>query len=184
MKPSVKKFLIIALIVCAVLVVIGIVFGNDNEPTSDSKSTTNTTSNSSAATESPSQTTTSTTTANDTLGNYAVEIKSYRLAKDYEDAPIVIIKYLFTNNDTEAASFYLTFEDDVYQNGVGLNKCYFVDDSANYSADNQSKEIKKGSSIDVEIAYVLNDTTSDLEVEVSKLISFNNKKITKVFKLQ
>ena len=117
------------------------------------------------------------------LGDYNIVIESCRLAVDYEGAPIVFVKYQFTNNDSDAVSFMLAVSDKVYQEGIGLNTCYFVDDSANYSSDNQSKEIKQGASISVEVAYKLNDTTTDIEVEVSKLISFNDKKITKTFSI-
>lgn len=118
-----------------------------------------------------------------TLGNYEVVIDSCRIAEDYQGNPIAIVKYKFTNNDDDAAAFSWTIETNVYQDGIGLNKCYFADDSANYSSDNQSKEIKTGASLFVEVAYELNDATTDIEVEVSELISFNNKKITKVFSI-
>ena len=117
------------------------------------------------------------------LGSYAVEIKSCRLAKDYEGKDVVIVTYNFTNNDDDSVAFYIAFNDAVYQNGVGLNEAYLLDDSANYSSDNQMKEIKKGASLDVEIAYTLNDTITDIEVEVKELISFNNKVISKTFKI-
>ena len=97
---------------------------------------------------------------------------------------IVIVKYQFTNNDSEATSFMWTFEYNVYQNGIGLNECYVVAETANFSSDNQSKEIKKGASISVEVAYELNDTTTDIEVEVSELISFSDKKIAKTFSIK
>jgi len=178
MKPSLKKILIIVAIVVAVIVVIGIIGGGDSEPTTtDSANTTGATNNTDSTTK-PSN-----TGNGNILGNYTVEIKSYRLAKDYESKPVVIIKYSFTNNDNEPASFNLTFKDQVYQDGVGLNECYVADDSANYSADNQNKEIKKGASLEVEVAYVLNDTTSDLEVEISELFSYSDKTITKTFSL-
>ena len=118
------------------------------------------------------------------LGNYNVVIKSCRLAEDFDGNPIAIITYSFTNNSKNAASFMISVDDNVYQNGVGLNECYFVDDSANYSADNQTKDIKTGVTLDVEVAYTLNDTTSDLEVEVKEFISFNNSVVKKVFELQ
>ena len=121
--------------------------------------------------------------ANTTLGDYNVEIKSCRLAEDYEGKPIVIITYGFTNNNDNATAFYLAVTDEVFQNGIGLNKCYFADDSAKYNSDNQNKEIKKGATLDVEVAYELNDTTTDLEVEVSEFISFSDKKLTKTFKI-
>ena len=122
---------------------------------------------------------------NDTdIGDYSVVIDSCRLAKDYEGKDVVIIKYIFTNNnDDNPTSFMIAFDDEVFQNGVGLNEAYILKDSANYSADNQMKEIKKGASIDVEVAYELNDTTTDIEVEVKELFSFNDKTITKTFSI-
>lgn len=118
------------------------------------------------------------------IGDYTVEIQSCRLAKDYEGKGVVIVKYLYTNvaND-DATAFFTAFDETVYQNGVGLNESYFVDDSANYSSDNQMKEIKKGASLEVEVAYELNDTTTDIEVEVKELFSFDNTTITKTFSI-
>ena len=118
------------------------------------------------------------------LGDYQVEIDSCRLAKDFEGDPVVIVKYIFTNvNDDNPAAFYTAFEDAVYQNGVGLNEAYVLKDSAKYSADNQTKEIKKGASLEVEVAYELNDKTTDIEVEVKELFSFSDKTLTKTFSI-
>lgn len=119
---------------------------------------------------------------NSAIGDYSVVIDSCRLAKDYEGKDVVIVKYIFTNvSDDSAAAFMFVVEDAVYQNGVGLNDSLFVDDSANYSIDNQTKEIKQGASIEVEVAYELNDITTDIDVEVSEFISFDDKVITKTF---
>ena len=117
------------------------------------------------------------------LGDYAIEIKSCRLAKSFNDKPIVIVKYAFTNNGENATSFTAAFDEEVYQNGIGLNECYVAADSANYSSDNQLKDIKKGATLDVEVAYELNDTTTDIEVEIKELFSFSDKTITKTFKI-
>lgn len=125
-----------------------------------------------------------TTDAASNIGKYNIEIKSCRLAKDFQGKDVVIVKYLFTNvSDDNAAAFYTSFDDQVYQNGVGLNGSYVLDESANYSADNQTKEIKKGASLEVEVAYELNDTTSDIEVEVKEYFSFNDTVITKIFSI-
>ena len=124
------------------------------------------------------------TVANDQLGDYSLKIDSCRTAKDLEGNPIVIVKYIFENvNDDDAVSFSAAFDDEVYQNGVGLNESWFVDESANYDMENRNKEIKKGATIEVEIAYELNDTTTDIEVEVSELFSFDDTTITKTFSL-
>ena len=119
-------------------------------------------------------------TANN-LGEYTIEIKSCRLAKDYSGKDVAIITYGFTNNSDDAAAFYVTFDCNVYQGGVGLNESYILSDSANYNSDNQTKSIKKGASLDVEVAYELNDTTKDINVEISALISFDDSKVTKTF---
>ena len=118
------------------------------------------------------------------LGDYTIEIKGCRLAEDYEGKPIAIITYGFTNNGDKAAAFYTSITDEAYQGGIGLNECYFADDNANYDSDNQTKEIKTGASLDVEVAYTLNDTTTDIEVEVSEWISFSDKKLTKTFSIK
>lgn len=118
------------------------------------------------------------------LGEYKVEIDSCRLAEDYEGEDVVIVKYIFTNNSENPTAFWTAFDDNVFQNGVGLNESYVVDESANYSSDNQTKEIKKGASIEVEVAYELNDTATDVEVEVEELISFNDDVVTKTFSIK
>lgn len=122
--------------------------------------------------------------ADNELGDYSVTIDSCRLAKDYEGKDVVIVKYTFTNigNDTPTA-FTFAFDDNVFQNGVGLNESYFVDENDGYNSDNQLKEIKKGASLEVEIAYELDDPTTDIEVEVQELFSFSDKTIKKTFKI-
>lgn len=121
--------------------------------------------------------------ADTNLGDYLVEIKSCRLAKDYEGDAVVIVKYGFTNNGDDATSFMVAFEDAAYQGGVGLNEAYVLDDSAEYNADDQTKEIKTGATLDVEVAYELNDETTDVEIEVKELFSFDDSKVTKIFSI-
>lgn len=163
-----KKVNLLLLTVLIIALFAAFAMGSGEEPTVDQGS-------GSASTESK---------VEGAIGDYAVVIDSCRLAEDFEGSPVVIVKYIFTNvSDDDAAAFFTTFEEHVYQNGVSLNEAYFLDDSAQYSSDNQTKEIKKGASIEVEIAYKLNDTTTDIEVEVTEFISFNDAKITKSFSI-
>ena len=119
------------------------------------------------------------------LGDYTVEIKSCRLAKDYQDKPVVIVTYAYTNvDDDSATSFSVAFDDEAFQNGVGLNKCYVIGDGYEYDIDSQSKDIKKGATIDVEVAYELNDETTPVDVEVKELFSFSDKVISKQFTIE
>ena len=118
------------------------------------------------------------------IGDYSVTIDSCRMAKDYEGNKVVIVKYTYKNvNSDDATAFDIAFMDRAYQNGVELNKAYVLDDSADYNYDNQSKAIKKGASLEVEVAYELNDTTTDVDVEVEELISFDDTVIKKTFTL-
>lgn len=124
------------------------------------------------------------TDAQGSIGKYSVVIDSCRLAKDFEGKDVIIVKYIFSNvSDDNSAAFFTTFDETVYQAGVGLNEAYILDDSANYSVDNQTKEIKKGASLEVEVAYELNDTTTDVEIEVKELFSFDDTVIAKKFSI-
>lgn len=122
-------------------------------------------------------------TVTSNLGDYNIVIDSCRLATDYNGDPIIIVKYLFTNNDDDATAFMYAVNAEAYQNDIGLNECYFAADSANYSSDAQTQKIKKGATLTVEVAYELNDEVTDVVVEVSEFISFSSKKITKTFKI-
>lgn len=115
------------------------------------------------------------------LSDCNIEIKSCRLATDYEGKKVVIVNYGYTNLSENATSFMTAVEAEVYQNGVGLNEAYILDESANYSSDNQTKEIKKDAALDVEVAYELNDETTEIEVEVTEWLSLDDKKVTKTF---
>lgn len=112
-----------------------------------------------------------------------IEIKSCRLAETYDGKAAVIVTYGYTNNKDSATSFMVAVQTNVFQNGIGLNQAYILDESANYSSDNQSKDIKKGATLDVEVAYELNDTTTDIVVEVEEFISLKDYKVTKTFKI-
>lgn len=125
-----------------------------------------------------------TTSKEENLGEYNLEIMGCRIAKDFEGKDVVIVKYKFTNNSDDAASFMVAFDDAVYQDGIGLNEAYILDESANYSSDNQTKEIKTGSSLEVEAAYELNDTETDVEVEVKQLFSFDDSVVKKSFSIK
>ena len=119
------------------------------------------------------------------LGDYRVEIKDYRLAKDADGKDLVIVKYGFTNNSEESAAFVYALTYEAFQNGIGLTEVMEESiESADYSDADQLREIKGGTSLDVEVAYELSDTTTPVDVEVTELISFSDKKVTKTFNIQ
>lgn len=118
------------------------------------------------------------------VGNYSVEIKEARITETYDGKAAVVITYGFTNNAENAVSFLTAFEATAYQGGVGLNEVFMLKDGDLYSSDNQYKEIKTGATLDVDIAYELNDTETDVEVEVEEFLGWTDDKVTKTFTIK
>lgn len=170
-KPIFKKWWFWLIIVIVLIIILGAGSGDEG-----SSSTSNDAGQNNVVQTNPS--------TDGKLGSYSVDIKNARLTKDYEGKPVVVITYGFTNNASEPAAFWLTIEDRVYQNGVGLEKAYVLANGDPYDEANQNKEIKSGVSIDVDVAYVLNDSTTDIDVEVKEYMSFSDDTVTKSFSLK
>lgn len=161
-KPIYKRWWFYLLIVIVLLIILfraGLNNSDDNE--SDPNNVINTTENKSS------------------LGDYEVEIKDFRLIYNYDDKPVAIVTFSYTNNSDTAQSFLWAFETHAYQNGIEAESTSYFDDDDYDDTNNQSKEIKSGATIEVKKAYLLNDTTTPLEVEVGKSFSFDDTKITK-----
>lgn len=119
------------------------------------------------------QETTETTRANPAqLGDYAVEIKSATVTQDYEGNPAVIITYSWTNNSSETTSPMLSISTAVFQDGVGMDTAFIYDDPA-YDSGMYSTDVRPGTTIDVQEAFELNNTTSPIEVEITEAFSWN-----------
>lgn len=99
------------------------------------------------------------------IGDYTVEILGSRLTTDWEDTPVIIITYRFTNNSEETISAFAALYLRAYQNGVELLKAYFVDD---YSSDNAMRDLRPSASLEIEVAFELDDSTSPVEFVVTE----------------
>ena len=172
-KPIYKRVWFWLLIIVAFFIIVGAISSDgdsDNKASNDSQTT-----KSDGVIESKKE-------KDNEIGQYSVEILNARLTSTYDNKPAVVVTYRFTNNTNDTAtSFYIAFDDEVYQNGVGLNSAYVLKDGDPYDSDNASKEIKKGSSIEVEQAYILNDSSTPIEVEVKELFSFSDKTVSRTF---
>ena len=73
--------------------------------------------------------------------------------------------------------------DKAFQDGIELESAIIMD-SKTYDSDEKMKDIKPGKTIKVQSAFVLNDKKNPVEIEVSELISFSDKKVVKTFELQ
>ena len=115
-------------------------------------------------------------------GDYAVVIGDSSLTEDYEGNPAIVVNFAFTNNGDDDANFMFATSAQAFQDGVELETAIIMDDT--FDSANSLKDVKPGSSIDVQVAYLL-DGTSDVTVEVTELISFDDTLLaTKTFSVQ
>lgn len=117
------------------------------------------------------------------LGDYYVEIGSARIGKDYDGNPTIFVTYNFTNNSSENASFLWSVSDMAFQDGVQLESAFVYSDEQ-YDSGASSLEIKPGATITLEQAYVLRNTASPVDVEVTEFIAFNDSKLEKTFNIE
>lgn len=106
------------------------------------------------------------------LGDYAVEIKSAAVTQDYDGNPAVIITYSWTNNSSETTSPMFSISTAVFQDGIGMNSAFIYDDPA-YDGDMYSTDVRPGTTVDVQEAFELSNTTSPIEVEITEAFSWD-----------
>lgn len=113
------------------------------------------------------------------LGDYGCVVKGAELCKDWTGDDAVLITYEFTNNSDDAISFDIALDAKAYQNGIGLETA-ILDEDTDLFVD---VDIKPGITKEVKKAYVLSDTSSDVEIEVTELFSFSDDKIVTTVQL-
>lgn len=114
-----------------------------------------------------------------TVGDYGCVVKGAEMCKDWTDKDAVLITYEFTNNSDDAISFDIALDAKAYQNGIGLESAILEEDT-DWLVD---VDIKPGITKEVKKAYVLSDTSSDVEIEVTELFSFSDDKIVTTVEL-
>lgn len=108
------------------------------------------------------------------LGDYHVEIKSADLAEDYEGNPAIIVTYSWTNNSDDTKSSLSCVIAKAFQDGVELENAIIMNNDV-FDSSSYTKEVRPGTTIDIQNAFVLTSETSVVEVEISELISFSKK---------
>lgn len=117
-----------------------------------------------------------------TLGDYEIEIKDAVLTEDYAGDPALVVTYSFTNNSDTEQSFTVAVSDKAYQDGVQLQTTISAIGS-DVDISSQLSSLKPGATIEVNAIYGLSNTTSDVEIEVSELISLSDAKVVKTFSI-
>lgn len=101
---------------------------------------------------------------------YAASIDSLAPATDYEGKPAVLVTYSWTNNSDKAISAAAALSLKAFQNGVQLETGIMTGGIDN---DGYMAEVKPGAGTTFQMAYLIDDQ-SDVTVEVSELISFDD----------
>lgn len=114
-----------------------------------------------------------------TIGDYGCVVKSATVCKDWTDKDAVLITYEFTNNSSDSISFDVALDAKAFQDGVGLETAILDSDETDYL----DVEIKPGVTKEVKKAYVLRDTSTDVEIEISELISLSDDKLVSTVKI-
>lgn len=162
-KKNKKKWIIIAVVAVVIILIAVIASGGSDDSSSEDSNASAVTSAVSAESEEK---------ANDTVGDFKCVVKGAKLCKDLRGKDAVLITYEFTNNSDSAVSFDVALDARAYQDGVGLETAILDEDT-----DYLDVDIKPGVTKEVKKAYNLRDTSTEIEIEVSELISFSDDKI-------
>lgn len=106
--------------------------------------------------------------------DFTVTVDDCTVTEDYEGNPAIVVTYTWTNNSDDTAAFYTTFTVDAYQNGVELDSAYFLANDDEFDLNASSNKIKSGATQTVQVAYKLSDETTDVEIEVTEWLSFDD----------
>lgn len=111
------------------------------------------------------------------IGDCHVAILSLTRAKDYQDQPAVIVKYLFVNHGEKEKAFTTEFITKVFQAGVQCDTA-LIFDAEKYGYDGMStfRQAKPGAAYECTEAFVLSDFDTPIEIEIGELFSFSDNK--------
>lgn len=110
--------------------------------------------------------TVSTTQAATKKNDFDIKVLNSYVSKDYAEKPLLVVEYEFTNNTDKAKSFTFAVNDKAFQNGVECSDSTISDE---IKAQDQLNEVKAGTPYKLKVGYLLQDTTTPVEIEVSDL---------------
>lgn len=157
-------------IILLILFILGVI-GNMEESTNTTES---------SQTESTIKSTPIPITINDSIDDGMIEFTKNNcslkyLRHEYKENSFgekcLVVYYSFTNNSNSPVAYIYTFTDKAFQNGIELEKSFFVLEDED---DNSTKEVKPGYSAEVYSLFKTKDN-SIVDLEITEWISLNNK---------
>lgn len=104
------------------------------------------------------------------LGDYELLYKDACIMTDYDGKDAIVMTLDFTNNSETNASYIWTVTETVMQNDTALEfSTVYIDNES--LTDSQLTEIGPGETIEIKTAFVLVDTTSEIEATFEEIFS-------------
>ena len=105
------------------------------------------------------------------LGDYELLYKGARIMEDTDGNDAIVLTLDFKNNGKKNASYLWSVDETVMQNGVELEVASVITDYETFEsvADSQFADVAPGATLEVETAFVLNDTTSEIKATFEEL---------------
>jgi hypothetical protein len=184
-KPFYKRLWFWVIVVLAVAI-IGIVATNGNKTPAASPSISSDAN--SSATPGPESEEAEPNEAAPTTINFQTDAGSivyikHEVTEDYEGNPALVVYFDYTNLDPdEAHSAAIAWRIEAFQNGVSQEST-ILGGSGLEGLGDEWTDIKEGATVQFTKVYSLQDTTSDVELEVSEFLSFSDDKQTQLLSL-
>ena len=91
----------------------------------------------------------------------------FELSTDYDGRNAIIVYYDYTNKMDESSMSQMTFYTQAFQNGVECETTWTAFVGDNEAIDNNSKEVQKGTTLNIGFMYVLDDLENPVTIKVS-----------------
>ena len=114
------------------------------------------------------------------LGDYELLYKGACIMEDSDGNDAIVLTLDFTNNGKENASYLWSVDETVMQNGVELEVATVFTDYDTFETviEGQFADVAPGITLEVQTAFVLNDTTSEIKVTFEELLGSKKGTIT------
>lgn len=114
------------------------------------------------------------------LGDYELLYKGACIMEDSDGNDAIVLTLDFTNNGKQNASYLWSVNETVMQNGVELEVATVFTDYDTFETviDGQFTDVAPGTTLEVQTAFVLNDTTSEIKATFEELLGSKKGTIT------
>lgn len=114
------------------------------------------------------------------IGSYELLYKGAKLMKDYDGNDAIVLTLDYTNNSKETTSYLWSVVETATQNGAELEMAtiFISEDSFDTVTESQFSDVEPGATMEIQVAYELKDTTSEVELIFEEILGNKSGKLT------